>query len=283
VVEKLRISRTVKLFFIGLVAAIVLPVTACNQDLFGLFAANKQDDRLESRDVFNFLGPSDRGHVLGDYYSFIVVSDIHIEGGNARGLERLEDAVAAGGDRFVVITGDITQNGKREDLNKFIDIAEELRKAGVPCYPVIGNHDIYFDNWPVWKELIGSTSYRIDHSNTTLFILDSANASFGSNQLDWLQQELGSAKKHVFVFTHNNLFTESPGDIMELTDPRERVRFMSILKGRCEAVFMGHLHRRIIREAGGVRYINLDDYITHRTYCRVHVSPGGISWEFERL
>ncbi|AEF87039.1 Ser/Thr protein phosphatase family protein [Treponema primitia ZAS-2] len=279
-VERLRISGIVKLFVIILVA---LMVVACNVDLFGFFAANEQDDRLESRDIFNFLGPSDQGRDLGAAYSFVVVSDTHIEDGNAHGLEKLAYAVSAAGDKFVVVTGDITQNGKREDLNKFISIAEELRKAGIPCYPVIGNHDIYFDNWPVWKELIGSTSYRIDHSNTTLFILDSANASFGSDQLDWLQQGLGSAKEHVFVFTHTNLFTESPGDIMQITDSRERARIVSILKGRCDVMFMGHVHHRIIREVGGVRYINLEDYVGYRTYCRVYVGPGGISWAFEKL
>jgi 3',5'-cyclic AMP phosphodiesterase CpdA len=165
-------------------------------------------------------------------------------------------------------------------VQKFIEIAGTL---DVPCYPVIGNHDIYFGNWPVWRELIGSTRYRIDHSNTTLFILDSANAAFGASQLNWLRDELPTAQTHVFVFTHANLFVYTPGDIEQLTDTRERARIMSILKGRAGAMFMGHVHQRIIREAGGVKYITIEDFKDNSTYCRVHVSGGGISYEFGKL
>jgi hypothetical protein len=154
---------------------------------------------------------------------------------------------------------------------------------GVPCYPVIGNHDIYFGNWPVWRDMIGSTRFRIDHRNTTLFILDSANAAFGAAQLNWLRNELPTAKNHVFVFTHTNLFVRTPGDIGQITDIRERVRIMSILKGRAEAMLMGHVHQRIIREAGGVNYITIEDFKDNSTYCRVHVSPGGMWYEFEKL
>jgi predicted phosphodiesterase len=260
------------------IAALSLPI-ACSVDLFGLFASTKLDIRLESKDRFKFLTDADRNLALGETYSFIVLTDTHIAGGNAHGLGKLKDVIKPE-DKFVVITGDITQNGRREDVRKFIEIAGSL---GVPCYPVVGNHDIYFDNFSNWKELIGSTRYRIDHSNTTLFILDSANATFGAAQLDWLGDELSTAKNHVFVFTHANLFVQSSGDIQQLTETRERARLISILKGRADAMFMGHVHRRIIREAGGVDYITIEDFRGNDTYCRVHVSSGGISYEFEKL
>ncbi|GHV76401.1 hypothetical protein AGMMS49942_12220 [Spirochaetia bacterium] len=260
-----------------LLVTVLLP-TACNVDLPGLIASNELDTRLESKNRFAFLSDADRNLPLGEEYSFIVLTDTHIEGGNAHGLENLKDVLK--GASFVVITGDITQNGRREDVRKFIEIA---RTFGVPCYPVIGNHDIYFDNFSEWRELIGSTRYRIDHSNTTLFILDSANASFGSAQLDWLQDELRTAKNHVFVFTHANLFVHTPGDIEQVTDTRERARIMAILRGRADAMFMGHVHQRIIREAGGVDYVAIEDFRDNDTYCRVHVSENGIRYEFEKL
>jgi 3',5'-cyclic AMP phosphodiesterase CpdA len=209
----------------------------------------------------------------------VTLTDTHIEDGDAHGLEQLKDRLLPE-DRFVVVTGDITQNGRRGDLERFIGIAKTL---GVPCYPVIGNHDIYFDNFSAWRDLIGSTRYRIDHSNTTLFILDSANASLGSSQLDWLRGELGSARDRVFVFTHVNLFVKTPLDSQQLTETRERARLMSILKGRADAVFMGHLHKRLIREAGGVAYVVTEDFRDNRTYCRVHVSAAGIRREFLQL
>jgi UDP-2,3-diacylglucosamine pyrophosphatase LpxH len=79
------------------------------------------------------------------------------------------------------------------------------------------------------------------------------------------------------------LFIQSPGDIEQITDTRERARIMAILRSCADAMFMGHVHQRIIREAGGVDYITIEDFRGNDTYCRVHVSSGGISYEFEKL
>jgi predicted phosphodiesterase len=270
-------------FLLASAALACLP--ACSVDLVGLFASSEPDERFESRDTFRFLSRADLGLTLPPEYSFIVVSDTHIEGGNAHGLEGLRDAAAAGGDAFVVVTGDITQNGKREDLEKFLEIAASLRTIGVPCYPVIGNHDVYFNNWPNWRDLIGSTAYRVEgpNSSTTLFVLDSANGSFGKDQIDWLKEGLKSARPRVFIFTHANLFTEKLTDIEQITDNRERARLLSLLDDRCDAAFFGHVHNRIVRKAGRASYISLEDYRGNKTYCRVFVKPSGISWEFRKL
>ncbi|MDR0998401.1 MAG: metallophosphoesterase [Treponema sp.] len=272
--------------FGGLLAFAVLAfLPACDVDLVGLFASSEPDERFEARNTFHYLTETERRLTLPGEYSFIVVSDTHIEGGDAHGLEKIRDAAVAGRDAFVVITGDITQNGRREDLRKFIEIAESLRMSGIPCYPVIGNHDVYFNNWSNWRDLIGSSTYRVDSplSSTTLFVLDSANGSFGKDQVDWLRGELKSAKSHVFIFTHTNLFTEKVTDREQLTDNRERARLLSLLDSRCDIVFSGHVHSRIVRKAGGVNYISLEDYRDHRTYCRVYVRPSGVSWEFKEL
>jgi predicted phosphodiesterase len=255
---------------------------ACALDVAGLFNSTGLDERLKDKDTFNFLTGADRDLKLGDTYSFIVLSDTHIKDGNARGLEKLAQVIDDNGDAFAVITGDITDYGNRKDTRKFMEIARSLQ---VPCYPVLGNHDIYFDNWREWKDLIGSSAYRIGlpGSSTTLFILDSANAVFGDTQLDWLERELRSANSRVFVFTHTNLFVKTPGDLVQITDARERARFVNILKDRADAMFMGHLHDRVERKQGGVQYITLEDYRDNSTYCRVYVSPGAFRYAFKKL
>jgi predicted phosphodiesterase len=271
-----------RIILLCLLPLIALFLEACTIDVFGLFVSTGLNERLKDKDTFNFLSEADRNLRLGDVYSFIVVSDTHIEDGSARGLEQLAQVIDENGDAFVVVTGDITQYGSGKDIRKFIEIARSLK---VPCYPVIGNHDIYFDNFQNWKDLIGSTSYRIGlpGGSTTLFILDSANATFGDAQLDWLDRELKSANPRVFVFTHTNLLTETPGDLVQLTDARERARIMNILKGRVDAMFMGHLHNRIERKLGGVEYITLEDYRDNKTYCRVYVRPGAFEYVWKKL
>jgi len=274
-----RIILKIFLFLILLSALIF--AAGCRNDLLGLFFSSDLDERLKEKDNFVFLTESDRipSPPFGTEYSFMVLAETHIENSNTHGFEKLKDAID-GSIRFVIVLGDITQNGSEQDLKKFIEIADDM---GVPCYPVIGNHDIYFGNWKAWKENIGSTSYRIDGGGTTLFILDSANSFFGKEQLDWLQRELANTRGYVFVFTHANLFVRGPAEMQQLTDIRERARITSILRNKCDIMFMGHSHIRHINEAGNVRYITVEDFKESQTYCLVSVKPTGITYEFKKL
>jgi predicted phosphodiesterase len=257
-------------------------VSGCTVDLLGLFASNDLDKRLETRGNFVFLNNAELSPSFGSEYSFIVLTDTHIENENDHGLaEKLKALTDSDSEiKFAVITGDVTQCGYERDIQKFINMARSLN---VPCYPVIGNHDIYFGNWSEWKRMIGSTCYRINGDGTTLFILDSANGFFGADQLGWLQREIKKTQGRVFVFTHFNIFVENLTEIQQSTDTNERARLSSILKNRCDAMFMGHTHVRNTKKLGNVQYITMEDYVDHKAYCRVSVSAAGISYEFKKL
>jgi 3',5'-cyclic AMP phosphodiesterase CpdA len=213
----------------------------------------------------------------GEDYSFVVMSDTHIS--NENDAERFAGikTMLKTTDRFIVITGDITEDGTKEQLQLFLDASAGI---GIPCYPVIGNHDIYTDRGKHWKDLIGSTVYRVDSSDTSLFFLDNANGVFGYEQLEWFERELKSAGKNIFVFFHENFFINaSPPDHEQITDIRERAKVMGSVKNRYAVVFMGHLHKRIINRFDSVTYIMLEDYKSNGTFCRVYVSNFGFSWE----
>jgi len=287
----------VKLLLKTLLPILWIYVTvSCNVDMGGLFSSTDLDERLKEKnnpESLSRLAPL----TLGDEYSFIVMTDTHIENGNAHGLEKIQTVIAENPEiRFAVFCGDITQNGAEQDVKKFIDITDKLT---IPAYPVIGNHDIFFGNWSVWKKLIGSTSYRINGGSATLFMLDSANSFFGKQQLDWLEKELksahgkaagnaagnanGNANGRVFVFSHHNLFGGSAVNIQQQSDTRERARIISLLSGRCDIMFTGHSHERLIKKAGGVLFVNIEDYTSTKTYCLVSVKKTGISYEFKKL
>jgi len=274
------VKTHVKIFFLFLPFVLCF-LSACNVDFLGLIVSSDLDERLAERDNFRFLSGGQRSFSFGDEYSFIVLADTHIEDGNAFGLEKLADVIAGNGEiKFIVILGDITQYGSEQDVNRFIDISDAF---DIPCYPVIGNNDIYFGNWPVWKDLIGSTRYRINGGGTTLFILDSANSFFGMEQLDWLQREIKNTSGRVFVFTHANLFVSNPLDIKQSSDMKERARITSILRDKCDIMFTGHLHRRLINEAGNVQYVSLEDFRSTQGYCLVSVTKTGVAYTFEKL
>jgi len=259
---------------LALVFALSIALTGCGNDLLGILAAPDFSRRWQARETFHFLTYEDRNLPLADdgTYSFIVVADTH---GNTRGFEKLarviDDDV-----KFVAVVGDITQTGSRAELEKFLGIA---RGFGVPVFPVIGNHDIYFGNWPVWEKLVGSTVYRVNIGVDTLLILDSANAFFGARQLDWLENELRNSWGRVFVFSHVSMFNRRILNV----DARERARIVSMLKGNADAVFMGHTHGRDVATVGGVHYITIEDFRRHYTYLRVFVSRDSLRWEFGRL
>jgi len=273
----------VKLLFRTFLPILWICVTvSCNVDLFGLLTSTDLDERLKEKNNFKFLSGEDRtAAVLGDEYSFIVITDIHTEGGNANGLEKIQTVIEGNTEiKFAVFCGDLTQNGSEQDVKKILEIARSL---AIPVYPVIGNHDIYSGNWSVWKKLIGSTSYRVKRGGADLFILDSANSFLGKQQLDWLANELKSSHGRVFVFSHHNLFVGSAVNIQQQADTRERARLISLLKGKCDMMFTGHSHKRLIKEAGGTLYVNIEDFISNKTYCLVKVSKTGISYDFKKL
>ena len=285
------VKQKAKIFLLFIIFC-VLAVSGCRIDLLGVFASSDLDERLKERDVFNYLIDSGKGRDwtslgLAMDFRFLVITDTHIEDGEAWGLEKLADVIAANNSiaanpqiEFAVFLGDITQFGAGKDIDKFIEIADLL---GVPCYPVIGNHDVYFRNWTVWKEKIGSTSYRINGGSATLFVLDSANSFFGKDQLDWLERELRTANGKVFVFTHSPLFVKGPADMQQITDTKERARVISILRNKCEIMFMGHAHKQFSNEAGNVKYIAFEDFKSTQTYCMVSVESGNVTYSFGNL
>lgn len=266
----------------ALITALSFLSASCEVDLLGFFASNDLDTRLKDKDTFHFVTQRD-GFSFGGSYSFIVVSDTHITGKNANGLENLSSKFMPD-DKFVVITGDITQSGTREELERFLEIAESWRALGIAVFPVIGNHDVYFGNWKEWRDRIGSTRYRVDSDNTTLIILDSANEFLGRAQLDWFESTLRTSREHCFVFTHANPFAAvSAGDLQGFSSQHERARFAAALKGKAAFVLSGHIHKRIVTRIGNTDYITLEDFIRSKTYVRVYVHPGGASPHFETL
>lgn len=205
---------------------------------------------------------------LPETYSFVVISDIHLKKNDKRMLEQLQYAFIKG-DAFLVCVGDLTASGSKEDVQEFLKIIDTIP---VPCYPIIGNHDIYRHNWPVWQELIGETVYRIDTGSTTLLMLDSANGLLGKNQLDWFEQQLTSTNKHVFVFSHCNFFVHRRIAFQQFPNFAERNRFIKICKDKVDAVFTGHSHHRYSHIAENVLYVNMEDFRDKGIFCRVHVS-----------
>jgi predicted phosphodiesterase len=305
-----------RVLFLSVFVLVFVFVASCHLDIFGSFSSSELEERLKAKNEFNFLkgkttdrkdeAPVKKNWLtalseLPEQYSFVIVSDTHIEDGDSFDFDKLpgvikkynDAAVISGSPKieFVAVLGDITQYGTEQDIRTFIDIAEDPKNGGIPYYPVIGNHDFYFDNWPNWRGLIGSTNYKIEGRtaeteppHTTFFVLDSANSFFGKEQLDWLESELFHTKgQRVFVLTHSPLFVDGPVNMQQVTDTRERARIISILNNKCNIMFMGHMHKRREDKVNGVRYVAIEDFRTKNVYCIVTVKDSGITYKFKEL
>jgi len=273
-----------KIFILFLFSFFACLIISCDYvDLLGLFGSNDLDERLKEKDNFVYLKTQKSVSSVTGTYSFIVMTDTHVENGDIKDLKKIASVITTDV-KFIVNLGDISQNGKEEDIKAITDYTKNY---SVPYYPVIGNHDIYFGNWQVWKKYIGSTRYKIEGGDFTLFILDSANAFIGKAQVDWLERELKKvpAGNKVFVFTHSDLFVQDKIKIQQTYDLAERARIMSILQndGKCKIVFMGHSHERVEKEFGGIKYVSMEDYKSTLVYCLVEVKPDGVSYKFDNL
>jgi predicted phosphodiesterase len=279
----------------------VILCASCETDFLGLFSSEDLGKRLEAASSFPYF--ENRGHnwpelnIGNQDYSFLFITDTHITNDNTRNLEKLKNKFIAS-DKFVIFGGDITQSGARSELQTFVDITTAWRRVDasgtpttepMPCYPVIGNHDIFFDNWKIWKELIGSTRYRIDSDDTggtSLIILDTANACFGNDQLDWLAGQLRSAKQNTFIFAHGTLFVDSnPATRTKSIPAHERARIISIISGSpaTKAYLSGHIHLRTEQTVQGRKYFSLEDFKTQQAFMRITVSGGGVTYSFGSL
>jgi predicted phosphodiesterase len=257
-------------------------LTGCD-DFKDFITSTDLDKRLVEKDNFKYLG-SRGGTTLSlkneNDYSFIVLTDTHIEDGNAWGLEKIVDVIQNNEQiEFAVILGDISNYGAEQDIKKFIEISDLFK---VPCYPVIGNHDILFNNWKNWRDLIGSTNYQITGNGINLLVLDSANSFFGKQQLDWLESKIKNSKGNTFVFTHCNFFVNSI-NLQQSSDAKERSRIISILKNKCDIAFSGHAHELYINSVGNVQYITIEDYKDKKAYCIVTVKDSVVTYKFEKL
>ena len=197
-------------------------------------------------------------------FSFVVLGD------SRNGVEqhrRVVERVAQEVPDFVLGTGDMVDEGYREDeWQQFFDVENQMLRDNV-YFPALGNHDrqgqgrtadayrAYFsvpDN--------GDNSeryYAFTYGPARFIVLDSNAYSFAlTDQTAWLERELIAARQdaaihHVFVVMHHPPYSISlHGGALDL-----RERWTPLFeKYQVSAVFSGHDHVYERAEAGGIYY-----------------------------
>lgn len=234
-----------------------------------------------------------------DNYTFYSCSDSHINDDNSRlakyiTIERNDPEAV-----FSIIAGDLA-NESGEGPFILTDSAmmfDPLTQAeNDPCFPIIGNHDVYFDCAKFYKQHFHTSTYTVTVNTVSglkdLFIfLDSGNGTHGRRQLDWLEEQLShrTEYRYCFVISHNWLFrttynyTTTPAANLP---EDEQYAFMDLMsRNAVDMVILGHFHYRDVKTFAGVKYVmtdNLNDGKTEPSYLVVGCADK-VTYEYRLL
>lgn len=180
--------------------------------------------------------------------------------GDTQGQLYLDDIVSAIQTEsvdFVLICGDLTENGTSIQLDNWINKMQPLYDAGIGVYPIRGNHDSRTSK-SIWDSFFGSdpnyilpdngpageeyATYAFTHKNVFVVGLDNYVKPRRINQ-KWLDKQFeANTQPHVFVFGHEPAF-RLYHTMTQSKYPRDRDLFWNSLTTEGGRVyFCGHDH-----------------------------------------
>lgn len=201
------------------------------------------DDRAKFKDV---TFPDTTAAL--DSYSVIIISDIHFPSCRKNDfIAKITsvDFTAYGTPAMVVALGDLTNDGTHEQYEVYNEFAEELHDSlGVPVFPVPGNHDSYdtaLNGRNYLQDIYPTTFYRIKLHDLSWYFLDSADGTFGYNQLHTLENLFSTDSNKKIICTHYPLYTDSL--FYRLSNYKERAHVIKMCAENDVALYLcGHTH-----------------------------------------
>lgn len=150
----------------------------------------------------------------------------------------------------VVVKGDLTSNGTREEYDRFLEVYEAA--FGDRLVHVRGNHESYhhadFAAWP---------TQRVDLPGVVLAVIDTAydggvGGRLSAEQEAWLDDLCATADRPVLVFGHHHVWSpesaQRPDNYFGVApDDSERLVALAARRPRFAAYFAGHTHRNRVR------------------------------------
>ena len=176
---------------------------------------------------------------------------------------------------LAVITGDLTQGGKHEELK---DFKAMIKKLNCPVFYVPGNHDVghkfnsgakngtvTIDRVAAFEKELGPSFYAKDKAGVRLIGVDSSlfGSGFDREKQMWqfLEKELSKrSRKPTVLFMHYPLFVKNvdePGGVYWNVEPEPRKRLLALLEqGGVKTVLTGHLHKDLVNHHNGILFIS---------------------------
>ena len=190
-------------------------------------------------------------------FSFALLTDTHISSSNPRPMEDLQRSIAEINQNpaieFVVVTGDLTENGDRASIQAIKDALDQLN---VPYYAASGNHETTWSESGVmdFSRVFGDSRFDFTHNGMYFIgfnsgpVIRMADGHVAPQDIAWLKHNLDSVSASgntpIFVFTHYPLRN---GDVDNWYDVTDVLREHNV-----QCIMGGHYHRNLLFDCDGI-------------------------------
>lgn len=162
-------------------------------------------------------------------FRFAHLTDLHISPNNAQPTEDLLRSVAqlnaTDGLDFVIVTGDLTEEGDRASLEKVKSCLDLLK---MPHYTVLGNHETKWSEsgCTAFAEIFGAERFKLEHKGFLFLGFNSGplmRMAYGHvvpQDIRWMEEEMKKAGKEqkVILATHYPMMEGDVDNCYQVTD-----------------------------------------------------------------
>lgn len=162
-------------------------------------------------------------------FRFAHLTDLHISPNNAQPTEDLLRSVAqlnaTDGLDFVIVTGDLTEEGDRASLEKVKSCLDLLK---MPHYTVLGNHETKWSEsgCTAFAEIFGAERFKLEHKGFLFLGFNSGplmRMAYGHvvpQDIRWMEEEMKKAGKvqKVILATHYPMMEGDVDNWYQVTD-----------------------------------------------------------------
>ena len=283
-----------KYHFLSIVALAMMSCSQGNLDILGMFytRAEGADQRFEQSMEYNDRHGYCTINLAQDDYNVYVASDMHIDY-TTFNLDTfitnyLSDATAA---PFCLCLGDVINSVNHYDTCS-AHFARIWNGTGDTCFCTLGNHDMYYDQWKVWRSFWQTSTYyfvvKTPACKDLYICLDSGDGTMGTKQRKWLEALLAEQSqagfRHIIAFTHTHFFkidaSQGHTSNMALEETYELCDLFS--RYGVDLVLQGHSHSRNLTYFKDVQYLRVDaleDHYYNAFYTVLHVGKE-YGWTF---
>jgi 3',5'-cyclic AMP phosphodiesterase CpdA len=246
------------------------------------------NSRFEKSIAFNQIHGYSEIQLLQSNYTIFAMGDSHV--GGTVNLDILMETAVKEKVAAVVMAGDLT-TGNKEDFDEFFKHMPS--KDSLNYFPILGNHDLYFDGWKSFQALFGTSSYffvvKTPAGNDLYICLDTGGGTLGDKQLAWLKKLLESDRKnyrYCSIFTHNNIFRLRPTTSTNPMVEENHVLTDLFVRHNVNLVVTAHDHKRNTDVLGKTTHIIMDallDNYKNASYLKLMVNENKIDFSFVEI